>query len=750
MNESKIEKHLKKLTVWVAAICVLILLSGSILTVSLNHVQQEGINNRIQNEVEKYRDDLLQKIQVDFQTIYTLSAFLEFNGGLDRENFSRGLLESNNHNSFVRMGYFNCDGTGVRVTSGKDIETDVSIAETGKGIQQIIRKAWEGEEAFSGVFYDEELKTEVIGYAVPVYREGQIIGALAATEEADALKELLTNDVLFGGNGFIQLIDSQGNYVLSYEVDNIFSGDYFSREEKQNLKKILEEGESGFASVRYDGELYRIFIEPLGIQEWSLWGVEAVNAANKLTNQMILISRMVFLLVLIVVMVLVFYGYRLLKKKNRELIRYAYYDPLTGAYNAEKFQQELEGVMKGNGDWALAGLNIRQFKFINEIFGRNQADNLLCHVVEVLKKNIADGESFCRNSADMFLVLFKDGSQEELKKRISKIMEEISGFSSNWSRNYEIQMYCGISWITRGERKDTVTMQITHTMFALEKARSLPRNSIWFYDLDLHQEEILQNYVESHMNQALEAGEFKMYLQPKFDLKTGELAGAEALVRWISEDGKVIYPGQFIPIFENNGFCASLDMYMTEQVCRQLRQWKLEGVPMIPISVNQSKILFYEADYVERMETLIRKYQVPASWITLEILEGLAMENIDKLNQVIVSLKKIGFRISMDDFGSGYSSLNTLGNLQIDELKLDKGFLQELEGADHKRQKIIIEHIIDLSKSLKISTVAEGIETEENRRMVRDLGCDLGQGYYYCRPVSAGEFNEKYMKKGEA
>lgn len=749
MTELKIEKHLKKLTVWVAMICVLILLAGSLLTVSLNHVQQEGINNRIQNEVEKYREDLLQKIRVDFQTIYTLSAFLEFNGGLDRENFSRGLLESNNHNSFVRMGYFNRNGTGIRVTSGRDIETDVSLKETGKGIQRIIRKAWEGEAAFSGVFYDEELKKEVIGYGVPVYREGQIIGALAATEEADALKEVLTNDVLFGGNGFIQLIDSQGNYVLSYEVDSIFSGDYFSRKEKKKLKTILEEEGSGFASVRYEGENYRIFIEPLGIQNWSLLGVEATNAANKLTNQMILISRIVFALVLIAVLFLVFYGYWLLKKKNRELIRYAYYDPLTGAYNAEKFQQELEGIMKGNQDWALAGLNIRQFKFINEIFGRNQADNLLCHAVRVLEKNMEAGESFCRNSSDMFLVLLKDGSQEELKKRIWKIMEEISGFSSNWSRNYEIQMYCGISRFTMGEKKDTATMQITHTMFALEKARSLPRNSIWFYDLELHQEEILQNYVETHMNQALEAGEFKMYLQPKFNLQTGDLAGAEALVRWIPEDGKVIYPGQFIPIFENNGFCASLDMYMTEQVCRQLRQWQTEGVPLLPISVNQSKILFYEADYVERMEKLIRKYQIPAGWITLEILEGLAMENIDKLNQVIVSLKKIGFRISMDDFGSGYSSLNTLGNLRIDELKLDKGFLQELEGADYKRQKIIIKHIIDLSKSLKISTVAEGIETEENRRMVRDLGCDLGQGYYYCRPVSAGEFNQKYMKKGE-
>lgn len=675
MTELKIEKHLKKLTVWVVMICVLILLAGSLLTVSLNHVQQEGINNRIQNEVEKYREDLLQKIRVDFQTIYTLSAFLEFNGGLDRENFSRGLLESNNHNSFVRMGYFNRNGTGIRVTSGRDIETDVSLKETGKGIQRIIRKAWEGEAAFSGVFYDEELKKEVIGYGVPVYREGQIIGALAATEEADALKEVLTNDVLFGGNGFIQLIDSQGNYVLSYEMDSIFSGDYFSRKEKKKLKTILEEEGSGFASVRYEGENYRIFIEPLGIQNWSLLGVEATNASNKLTNQMILISRIVFALVLIAVLFLVFYGYWLLKKKNRELIRYAYYDPLTGAYNAEKFQQELEGIMKGNQDWALAGLNIRQFKFINEIFGRNQADNLLCHAVRVLEKNMEAGESFCRNSSDMFLVLLKDGSQEELKKRIWKIMEEISGFSSNWSRNYEIQMYCGISRFTMGEKKDTATMQITHTMFALEKARSLPRNSIWFYDLELHQEEILQNYVETHMNQALEAGEFKMYLQPKFNLQTGDLAGAEALVRWIPEDGKVIYPGQFIPIFENNGFCASLDMYMTEQVCRQLRQWQTEGVPLLPISVNQSKILFYEADYVERMEKLIRKYQIPAGWITLEILEGLAMENIDKLNQVIVSLKKIGFRISMDDFGSGYSSLNTLGNLRIDELKLDKGFL---------------------------------------------------------------------------
>lgn len=749
MSGSMVEKHLKKITILVVVISLVIFIAGGIGTLSLNRVQQEGIDTRIRGEVESYKDDLQQKLQVDFQTLYTLSAFLEFNEGIGKENLSRGLLESSNHNNFVRMGYFGQSGRGVRVTSGKDMETDIRLEDTSPQIQEIIKRAWKGEEAFYGISYDEELAKDVIGYAVPVYRSGEIIGALAATEEAASLKEILTDDVLFGGNGLIQMIDSEGSYVLSDETESIFSGDYFSGEERTRIEKALDAEESCFSSVRYNGNVYRLYIEPTGIQDWSLFGIEALNESNKFTNQMIMITRIAFSLVLTVVIALISYGYRLLRKNNQELLRYAYYDSLTGAFNSEKFQQELTEVMKGQESWALAGLNIRQFKFINEIFGRNQADGLLCHVKDVLEKSVDEGELFSRNSADMFLILFKGSDKDEIKKRIREIMGEISDFSANWGRNYEIQMYCGVSLISQGEKTDTATMQTTHTMFALEKARSLSRNSIWFYDLELHQEEILQNYIESHMNQALEAGEFKMYLQPKFNLRTGNLAGAEALVRWIPEDGKVIYPGQFIPIFENNGFCTALDMYMTEQVCRQIRQWIDADVPPIPISVNQSKILFYEADYVSRMKMLIEKYQVSANWITLEILEGLAMENIDELNQVIASLKEIGFKISMDDFGSGYSSLNTLGNLNIDELKLDKGFLKELEGADHQKQKIIMEHIIELSKNLKISTVAEGIETDENRRMVRDFGCDYGQGYYYCRPVSAEEFNEKYMNKGE-
>lgn len=209
----------------------------------------------------------------------------------------------------------------------------------------------------------------------------------------------------------------------------------------------------------------------------------------------------------------------------------------------------------------------------------------------------------------------------------------------------------------------------------------------------------------------------------------------------------MIYPGQFIPIFEKNGFCSNLDLYMVEQVCRQIRVWIDEGTTPVPLSVNQSKLLFYEVDYIDKMKGLLEKYQVPGNLITLEILEGLAMGNIDELNEKILRLKELGFRISMDDFGSGYSSLNTMASLKIDEVKFDREFLLRLQerGMDYDRQVVIMSEIVELTKKLKISTVVEGVETQENEDLIKKLGCGYGQGYYYSRPVSVEEFSEKYV-----
>lgn len=286
---------------------------------------------------------------------------------------------------------------------------------------------------------------------------------------------------------------------------------------------------------------------------------------------------------------------------------------------------------------------------------------------------------------------------------------------------------------------------MTHVMFALGQARRKGQDDIVFYNEKMYKKEQLRNYIESHMNQALKNGEFRLFLQPKMNLKRKTIGGAEALVRWVTSEQKMIFPDQFIPLFEQNGFCIELDLYMMEQVCRQIREWIDQGKEPVPVSVNQSKLLFYEEGYVKRLCEIIKKYEIPAQMITLEILESLALEDAEGLNNRIGELKEKGFNISIDDFGSGYSSLNILSSLDIDELKLDRVFLMKKAGHKEWKQQVVMEQIIEMAKKMDITTVAEGVETPEDETLILNAGCDYGQGYYYSRPVCATEFTEKYI-----
>lgn len=280
-----------------------------------------------------------------------------------------------------------------------------------------------------------------------------------------------------------------------------------------------------------------------------------------------------------------------------------------------------------------------------------------------------------------------------------------------------------------------------YVMLALAKAKEVHQNTVWFFDDQMHQKEMTKNEIESYMEEALEKKEFKMYLQPQIHMSDYTIGGAEVLVRWIREDGRVYMPMQFIPVFEENGFCVQLDLYMIRQACERLRMWMDQGITPVPLAVNQSKRTFFEPGYVESLQEIINTYQIPPQLIKLEILENLALENEDSFIKIISDLREKGLGISLDDFGSGYSSLNILAKLKIDEVKLDRGFLCEISVNENPRSKLIMEQILSLAKSMSIKTVVEGVENEENDRLIRSLGCDLGQGYYYGKPKRAEEFS---------
>ncbi len=757
MDEKSLKSRIKKLSIAVVIISFAILIAVVAASYNLRTILQDALFSQMESETEQYGINIRRQMDADIQTLNTLASFIQY-GNMDTDSFIKGFQLSREYNDFDGLGFFgrpdmNID-IGIMITS--DAVEEVSAEALDGNMAAVVQDAWNGGSGISRIYTEEDTDENMFAYAVPVYADKEVAGALAAEVGTDVFADVLQDRSVLHGSGYIHLISDSGKIlvrseerVIEEELDTIYDNDYIAQEEQENIKDALIKGESCFSEFTYNGETYQVLLAPLGVNGWYLFCVQTAQSISGSIYHLMTNTQIITVVVLFIILIIIAYGYRIIYRSNHNLIKSAWYDPLTGAYNMAKFEYETAGIIENTYEYSLAAMNIRQFKFINEIFGTRAADLLLCHMKSVIADNITENEYYCRNSEDMFYLLLRDTDRDRIKERIGKMIQEISRYAICNNRDYRILLYCGVVIGTDVEDEEpSVKKSMTHVRFALDTARQSLKNNIWFYDTRLHEDEKLQNYVESHMNQALDNHEFKLYLQPKVNLSTGRTSGAEALVRWIAEEGRIIYPGQFIPVFEANGFCVNLDMYMLEEVCRQIRKWIDDGLTPVPVSVNQSKLLFYEADYIANLKSLLDKYQIPAELISLEILEGLASENVNELNKRIGRLREIGFKISLDDFGSGYSSMNTLASLEIDELKFDRGFLLGLKdsGEEYERQIIIMNEIVELTKKLKISTVVEGVETKENEELVRDLGCEYGQGYYYSMPMSASEFSEKYVK----
>lgn len=246
------------------------------------------------------------------------------------------------------------------------------------------------------------------------------------------------------------------------------------------------------------------------------------------------------------------------------------------------------------------------------------------------------------------------------------------------------------------------------------------------------------------MEYALESGQFVMYLQPKYNIKLDKFCGSEALVRWQYTEKEVIYPGDFIPIFEKNGFIRKIDMYILEQACKEIRSLFDKGISPLPISVNFSRVDFFKKDFIENIVNICDRYKIPYSLIEIEITESSMFGDTDTLFNVSRNLQDIGFIVAMDDFGSGYSSVNMLKNIPLNVIKLDRGFF--VDDKDVDKSQIVIKSIVSLIKQLGIRVVAEGIETRSQIEMLKKANCDIVQGYYFSKPLPIKEFEKLVYK----
>lgn len=753
MIEKKLQKKLWGAVLQFSILFLVLLAGGALLFSHLQNLQDAAVREQVIAEAEEYKTRILKQLQADFQALSTLAAFLEEpEGEAEWDQLAQQLQTVSENNGFLSMAFYDSELRGIICTTGQEPLVNAPLTELDQEAQQAAALALDGTPSVSRLFQSTISQERVFAYSLPIYEGGEVIGVLSATDHIDIFSDILSGNTVLGGGGYIHLIGSDGSFlvrspntVVQTNPDTIYDGPYLSDASDRDVRAAMDAQERIFSFFTYEGHSYPFLLEPVGLNGWYLFCVDTGEGLASISSNSTLTVGVMFAAVLLLVLLLMVRSCRLLRNYHQELRRLAYFDPLTGAENMVRFRQRLvEALAAGGG--SVAVLSVRQFPFITEIFGRERADRLLCQIKERTGRHLGDEEFFCRDGGDVFYLFFRDTEPEPIRSRLNGLFEDLDRSTEISGLDYQLAFYCGVvSAPAGGDPSSTAVHLLTSVLFALDRAKGGYTSTIWFFDAELHKKEELENYIESHMHQALLDGEFRMFLQAKKDLRTGELAGAEALVRWNASDGRTIFPDQFIPLFERNGFCVKLDLYMVEQACRQIRSWLDRGIDPIPISVNQSKLLFFEPNYVQTLTELAETYGIPPRFITLEILEGLALENVDALNEKIVLLQAEGFRVSLDDFGSGFSSLNTLGRLKIDELKLDRGFLLGVSSQEQDRVRLILKEIVQIARQLSISTVAEGVETAEDEQLIREIGCDFGQGYRYSRPVSTDDFDRAFM-----
>ncbi len=429
-----------------------------------------------------------------------------------------------------------------------------------------------------------------------------------------------------------------------------------------------------------------------------------------------------------------------IQDKNQEIAEILMVDPVTGGYTQMRLELELAQLLHDAVPFAFVSMDIRRFKVINDLYGSDSGNEVLQGVYKVISKKLKAGESVSRIQSDIFNVVLLDTEEAEIERRIGEMWELLGSYQDD-KQSYYLSMNCGVYVAQKGERDIIAIRDRANSARKVHKAQSELLSVCVFYREVERQRLLKEQAMENEMRSALEHEEFLVYFQPKVRLLDERIVGAEALVRWNSPKLGWLSPNAIIPLFEKNGFITMLDYYVFRQVCRQLRRWLDDGRSVVPVSVNLSRVHLAEDGFISKFKAIQKEYAIDDKYLEFELTEELAFEDLGRLRSTIDSLHAAGYPCSMDDFGSGYSSLNVLKELPLDILKLDRVFFS---GDEDERGSNVIRAVVRMAGELGMKVVAEGVEDKKTARFLRNLGCDMVQGYVYYKPMPAEEFEQLF------
>ncbi len=722
---------------------VLFAIAGTVISLffgmyQMNKLVQESYDSTV-NSYDIISEETTAMLRKDIDDkcneLRTSAQLISRSGKLSRKEMVEYLILLSRGGNYHRLSIVGADGKGINSAG-----IDVDYSE-----EAFFLNTMRGGISITGG--KDNLGKPVLIYSVPIYYNEAYLGALISTQKAclDMSGNQGFNSAGKESN-FIYILDRNNELIAYLNEDSIARFDYEEMISGGYLHKKGDKHPPGYKVQLFNNQIEKRnnivwYQKPFGINNWSVL-IGKSDIISPVTQRIIRISNILWAVMLagILIMFLMLIIYQ--RRSNQKLIQMLHLDPVTGGNNWYKFRMDVNKILNSRQffkkKYALVNFDINRFKIINDSFGHQKGDEVLRDIYNLIKKWIKPGEPFTRYSADQFYILLIYQEPEEVNDRIKELNNRLHQLKFTKT----VKFYYGVYYIT--ERKDSIDRMGDFAGIAKHKIKGSGEDIISYFDDESRIRLLEEEKIEKTMHDALKNKEFVVYLQPKYTTVEEKITGAEALVRWDNGSGSLISPGFFIPVFEKNGFITELDMYMLKNVCRIQRGWMDKGYRPLPVSVNISRIHFTNPHLAEIIKDAVDEYQIPHELIELELSESAFLQNKQMLIDTVILLREYGFLVSMDDFGAGYSSLNSLKDLPLDVVKLDGELFRITD--DVERGQTVIRNTISMAKDLHMKVVAECIETREQVEFLCTVGCDIIQGYYYAKPMPVEQFEMRFME----
>lgn len=589
-------------------------------------------------------------------------------------------------------------------------------------------------------------------FSSPIQKQEKTV--LIGVKNYSTVEKLLANTD-FQGRGQSLIVNKEGKVVFSPEEEqktiyDVYIGKGSQKEECLGnliLEKLKENYQGIFEVKDRQNSRILVSVRPLDVNDWVLLTVVPQDILSKTSTRPIIYFISIILFSACVFIAVLRYIYKSQKKMIHQLKDFAFVDPITNGVNSLAFQMEGSRMISEAepGSYAVVFFNIINFKQVNERWGITEGNKVLKYIYGSMLEILAPDECAARSEIDHYFLLLRYTSEDELKTRISDLVERIDSFkncSEIKKTKFNFDFSIGIYVI------EDITEEIRLCQGKARRAAGFGqrKNTCTFYDNTLVRKELYDKQLSEMFETALEKEEFEIYLQPKVYLNCEENPAAEALIRWKNPKEGMIYPSDFIPLFEKNGMICRLDLYVFEHVCKLMDLRKKEKKEIFPVSVNLSRahLKTGSMEFVDHIIALKEKYHIPDDILEIEMTESIMIEDhqLPAIKKMIDTFHENGILCSLDDFGYGFSSLGILKVLDIDVIKLDRKFFME----ENEKTWFIVSNFIELAHGLGIKTVAEGIEYEDQIRHLKEADCDMIQGYFYGKPMPLSEFILWYEK----